>query len=238
MTSLLAHLENLIHAPGCATSYGLNAHTINLSYVYPEFYQALCRADMLYADGASLQLAARLLRKRIPEKVTTTDIWPLACEMATRKGYRFFLLGGEPGLAERARESALRNYPGLDVVGVHHGYFKDRERKVIDLINENRPDILWLGTGEPRQAVWAEKYKNELNVSLVLTCGGMFKIVAGDLRRISGKWRRRGFEWLFRMLQEPGTARRYLLGLPLFGARVLAQCLHCQLQRSSKGLPV
>ena len=64
MPSLLARFEELIQAPGCATSYGLNAHSFNLSYVYPQFYEALSRADMLYADGASLQLAARLLRKK------------------------------------------------------------------------------------------------------------------------------------------------------------------------------
>ena len=226
MPSLLARLEDLIRAPGCATSYGLNAHSLNLSYVYPQFYEALSRADMLYADGASLQLAARMLRKKIPEKVTTTDVWPPACEMAARRGYRFFLLGGEPGLAERARDNALRNYPGLDIAGVHHGYFNGREKEVINLINEKKPDILWLGTGEPRQAVWADKHRDQLDVSLVVTCGGMFKIIAGDLRRVDDKWRRRGFEWLFRMLQEPRTARRYLLGLPLFGARVLAQVLN------------
>jgi N-acetylglucosaminyldiphosphoundecaprenol N-acetyl-beta-D-mannosaminyltransferase len=58
-----------------------------------------------------------------------------------------------------------------------------------------------------------------------LTCGGMFKIVAGDLVRLSSRWRQNGFEWAYRLWQEPSTWRRYLVGLPLFGARVLVQSL-------------
>jgi len=53
----------------------------------------------------------------------------------------------------------------------------------------------------------------------------MFKIVAGDLQRVSPAWQQRGFEWLFRLCQEPRTWRRYLLGLPLFGLRVLRQAV-------------
>jgi N-acetylglucosaminyldiphosphoundecaprenol N-acetyl-beta-D-mannosaminyltransferase len=79
--------------------------------------------------------------------------------------------------------------------------------------------------GDPRQVLWVEKWRHHLEVRLVLTCGGMFKILAGELERLSEPWRRRGFEWLYRLWQEPQTWRRYLLGLPLFGLRVLGQRL-------------
>ena len=65
-----------------------------------------------------------------------------------------------------------------------------------------------------------------------MTCGGMFKIISGELERLSPKWRRNGFEWVFRLWQEPATWRRYLMGLPLFGLRILAQCI-----RGGKRLP-
>ena len=94
---------------------------------------------------------------------------------------------------------------------------------MVATINAARPDILWVGMGDPRQVVWTEKWRRRLQVGLVLTCGGMFKIVAGELARLPEPWRRRGFEWLYRLWQEPGTWRRYLLGLPLFGLRVLGQ---------------
>lgn len=225
MASLLARMEELISAPGCAVAYAVNAHALNLTCRYPDYLEALRRADIVYADGASILLAARLLGGRIPEKLTTTDIWPKACELAMRQGYRFFLLGGEAGLAERAKARALAQYPDLQIVGAHHGYFDIADEQIISRINAARPDILWVGMGDPWQVLWTKAVKGRLEVGLVVTCGGMFKIIAGELKRLSLRWRQRGFEWLYRLVQEPETWRRYLLGLPAFGARVLAQSL-------------
>lgn len=222
MASLLARMEELIAAPGCATAYGVNAHALNLTYRYPDYLQALLQADLIYADGASLLLAARVLGGRLPEKLTTTDIWPRFCQLAAARGLRFFFLGGEPGLAERARDKALEEYPGLQIVGTHHGYFDLNDDGPVAAINAAAPHILWVGMGDPRQALWAEAWRQHLQVSLILTCGGMFKIVSGELDRLPHKWRQRGLEWAYRLWQEPGTWRRYLFGLPAFGLRVLA----------------
>jgi N-acetylglucosaminyldiphosphoundecaprenol N-acetyl-beta-D-mannosaminyltransferase len=225
MDTLLARIETLIAAPGGAVAHGVNAHVINLTYHYPEFLKALRQADLLYADGASLILASRFLGTPLPEKLTTTDIWPRLCELALARGYRFFLLGGEPGLAERAASKALSEYPGLPLVGAHHGYCDFQDENLLAEINAARPDILWVGMGDPRQTFWAAARRQQLQVGLVLTCGGMFKIISGELERLSPKWRKNGCEWVYRLWQEPATWRRYLVGLPLFGLRILAQCL-------------
>jgi N-acetylglucosaminyldiphosphoundecaprenol N-acetyl-beta-D-mannosaminyltransferase len=225
MPSLLSRLEQLIAQPGCAVAYALNAYALNLTYQHPDYLQALHRADVVYADGASLLLAAKLLGRRIPEKLTTTDVWPEACALAVQRGYRFFLLGGEEGLAERARVQALRQYPKLQIIGAHHGYFAFEDDQIVATLNAAHPDILWVGMGDPRQVLWTERVKERLKVGVVITCGGMFKIVAGELERASRQWRQHGFEWLYRLIQEPQTWQRYLLGLPAFGARVLAQRL-------------
>jgi N-acetylglucosaminyldiphosphoundecaprenol N-acetyl-beta-D-mannosaminyltransferase len=225
MDTLLARIAALIAAPGCAVAHGVNAQVINLTYHRPEFLGALRQADLLYVDGASLILASRLLGSRLPEKLTTTDLWPRLCETAVEHGYRFFLLGGEPGLAERAATKALSQYPGLHLVGTHHGYFDLRDESLVAKVNAARPDILWVGMGDPRQILWASTWRRQLQAGLVMTCGGMFKIVSGELARLAPRGRQHGFEWAYRLWQEPGTWRRYLLGLPFFGLRVLAQCL-------------
>ena len=221
MASMLARIEELIAASGCATAYGVNAHSFNLTYRYPDYFQALQQADLLYADGASLLVAARILGGRLPEKLTTTDIWPWICPIAMAQKLRFFFLGGEPGLAERARDKALEQYPGLQIVGTHNGYFDLNDEGPVARINAAAPHILWVGMGDPRQVLWSQTWRQHLQANLIITCGGMFKIVSGELHRVPHKWRQRGFEWVYRLWQEPGTWRRYLLGLPSFGFRVL-----------------
>jgi N-acetylglucosaminyldiphosphoundecaprenol N-acetyl-beta-D-mannosaminyltransferase len=220
---VLARLLELLQTPGCVYTYGVNAHTLNLAAANPRFRQHLLGAALLYADGASLRLAAWLLGQHLPEKITTTDLWPHLCELAVQRGLKFYLFGGEPGLAERARAKAVQTYPGLAIVGVHDGYDAIYAPPTLAAINAAQPDIIWAGLGDPLQAHWAWTVRAQLQARLIITCGGMFKIVAGDLQRLSSPWRQRGLEWLFRLYQEPRTWRRYLLGLPLFGLRVLLQ---------------
>jgi len=225
LPELLQRLAGLWQTPGCAYTYGVNAHSLNLAAGNALFRQRLLAADVVYADGASLLLAARLLGQRLPMKITTTDLWQPLCELAVQHNLRFYLFGGEPGLAERARERALAAYPGLAIVGVHDGYTDIFAPHTIAAINASRADIVWAGLGDPLQATWAWTVRPHLQAKLIITCGGMFKIVAGDLQRVSPAWQQRGFEWLFRLCQEPRTWRRYLLGLPLFGLRVLRQAV-------------
>jgi N-acetylglucosaminyldiphosphoundecaprenol N-acetyl-beta-D-mannosaminyltransferase len=213
----------MLHEPGCAYTFGVNAYTLNLACRDQEFRRHLTAADLIFADGASLLLAARMLGSSLPAKITTTDLWPELCELAVQKQLKFYLFGGEPGLAARARDKALQQYPGLAIVGCHDGYTEIFSPGTIAAINEVQPDILWAGLGDPLQGRWAKTMQSQLNAKLIITCGGMFKIVAGELQRVSYSWQQRGFEWLYRLWQEPQTWRRYLLGLPLFGLRVLRQ---------------
>src|SRR5262249_41993325 len=167
MAALRARLEELVASPGCAVAYAVNAYALNLTYQSPDYLQALRRADLVYADGASILLAARVLGAAVPEKLTTTDVWPQVCALAVRRGYRFFLLGGEEGLAERARARVLTRYPDLQVAGTHHGYFAWEDDRVVSRINAARADILWVGMGDPRQVLWTEKVRGRLSTRLV-----------------------------------------------------------------------
>jgi len=101
MDALVARLEELIAAPGCGAAYGVNAHSLNLACQHPDFREALLTADLIYADGASLLLAARVLGGHLPEKLTTTDIWPRLCPLAVARDYRFFFQIGRASCRER-----------------------------------------------------------------------------------------------------------------------------------------
>jgi N-acetylglucosaminyldiphosphoundecaprenol N-acetyl-beta-D-mannosaminyltransferase len=223
MDGILARIEEEIAVEGCSVAYAVNAHTMNFTYKLPLYKEMLESAEIVYADGQSILLAARILGKPLPEKLTTTDIWPPTCELAQRKGYSFYLLGGEEGLAERTIEVTLQKYPGLRFAGFHNGFFEMDDEKIIEKINAAQPDILWVGMGEPRQFIWAEKHKGRLKARLLITCGGLFKFVSGEVKRAPERVHRSGFEWLFRSIQEPRLIWRYFTGLPLFGLRVLTQ---------------
>jgi N-acetylglucosaminyldiphosphoundecaprenol N-acetyl-beta-D-mannosaminyltransferase len=225
MTSLMAYMEDAMVSPRCATLCAVSAHSLSLSFRCPEYLNALRRADVIYADGASIILGSSMLGKRLPAKLWTGDVWKAACPLAQQRGYRFFLLGGEKGLAEEAKLRTLREHPKLQVVGTHHGYFDFADERIVKIINASRPDLLWVGMGDPAQTLWLDAFKEKLEVGVAITCGGLFKLIAKRIRSAPPHWHKAGFGWLYRILQEPNLWKRYAVDLPTLTVRILAQRL-------------
>ncbi|MFQ6033899.1 MAG: WecB/TagA/CpsF family glycosyltransferase, partial [Candidatus Bipolaricaulia bacterium] len=185
----------------------------------PLLLEAYQRADLVTADGIGLVWASRLLGAPLPERVTGIDMVEELCRRAASKGYRVFLLGGRPGVAAEARVRLEGRFPGLRVVGTHHGFFEDDD-KVIGKINAAEPDILLVGLGVPRQELWMLENKDELEAKLLLGVGGSFDVWSGRLPRAPLLLQKLGLEWLYRLLLQPRRVRRAAV-IPLFLLRVL-----------------
>jgi N-acetylglucosaminyldiphosphoundecaprenol N-acetyl-beta-D-mannosaminyltransferase len=209
----------------------VNVHCLNLCYDDPELRGFLNGADIVFCDGAGVMLAARLLGRRIPERITYADwAWRLAA-FAEAEGFSVYLLGARSGVAQEAARRLQARYPDLQIVGVRHGFFdhaagSPENEAVVKVINGLRPDILLVGMGMPLQEYWLMENRNRLEVGVVLTGGAVFDYVSGGLRRGPRVLTDSGFEWLARLLIEPRRLwRRYLIGNFLFLLRVLRQRL-------------
>jgi N-acetylglucosaminyldiphosphoundecaprenol N-acetyl-beta-D-mannosaminyltransferase len=205
----------------------VNAHVVNQSRVTPGLAAALRRADLVYCDGYGVRLAARVLGRSVPQRMTGADwIWDLAqlCEMG---GHSMYLLGSEPPLARQAAARLRRLYPQLDVVGTHHGFFdleSPHNERVIEDIGDHQPRIVLVGMGTPKQELWVDRYAHQLEGTVVWTVGALFDYVSGHVPRAPRWLADNGLEWIFRLAIEPHRMwRRYLLGNPVFLRRVLTE---------------
>jgi exopolysaccharide biosynthesis WecB/TagA/CpsF family protein len=223
--TLIDHMVDLIKEEGPSLALAVNTHCANMTYKNKAHYDALLKAECVYADGKSLVWAGKVLGEPISTKLTTTDVWPLLCERSLEPGWSHFLLGGpKDGLSSRAAKAMQEAYPGLKIAGSHHGYFDMDDESIINMINGAQPDVLWVGMGDPRQMSWAGKHIERLNCKLLVTCGGMFKFVTGEEPRAPKSWQEAGFEWLYRLMNNPkALIFRYSFGIPLFFMRVFAQ---------------
>jgi N-acetylglucosaminyldiphosphoundecaprenol N-acetyl-beta-D-mannosaminyltransferase len=206
----------------------VNAHYLNLCYEDPKLRDFLNGADVVFCDGVGVMLAARILGRRIPERITYADwAWRMAA-FAAAQGFSLYFLGARPGVAQEAARRLKECYSNLKIVGVRHGYF-DRSadnEAVVQEINASAPDILLVGLGMPLQERWLMENRHKLDVGVALTGGAVFDYVSGALRRGPRFLTENGFEWLARLLVEPRRLwRRYLLGNPLFLLRVFRQRL-------------
>ena len=231
VAELHARILGFVREGGHALVLHANVHGLNLCYRDPGLRSFFNVASLVFCDGSGVMLAARILGERIPERITYADwTWQLAA-FAEREGLSLFFLGARPGVAEIAAVRLEERHPDLKIAGVHHGYFDwtvgaPENEAVVAEINAARPDLLLVGLGMPLQERWLMQNWDRLDARVALTGGAVFDYVSGELKRGPRILTDNGFEWLARLLIEPSRLwRRYVVGNPIFLARVLVQRL-------------
>lgn len=201
----------------------LNAEIVYQAQENPELLRIINEADLVTPDGIGIVWAGQKLSYPIRERVTGIDLLYRLCAEAAQKGWKFYLLGAAPGVAEAAAQQLCANYPGLQICGWHDGYFSDQEvNGIINDIHELQPDLLFVALGAPKQEFWIKQYKQELKVPICIGVGGSFDVVAGIKERAPQWMIKANLEWLHRLLKEPSRFRRQL-ALPKFVMLVLKQ---------------
>jgi len=218
-------VEAIAQAVGPAESFvGLNAHSIYLAERNPEFRDVLLESRR-FCDGFGAHLLAMLQGLPRPQhRNTPTDfMWDIFAR-CTELGKKVYLLGDEPGIAEKFAERLNARHPGL-VCGHHHGFFplgSEEETAIVAEINTLHPHLLCVGMGQPRQEMWTHRLKGELRCAAVVQIGASMAFAVGARRRGPAWATDHGLEWLFRVLSEPRKMfSRYFVEIPWLMARAL-----------------
>lgn len=198
-----------------------NPHSIVESLKDEEFFKALNCADILLPDGIGVVLASKILKKNLKRRISGPDIFINFSKFINDNGgCRYYFLGSTDGVLKKMEERMQNLFPEIEVVGTYSppfGEWSEEDEKIITLVNERNPDVLWVGMTAPKQEKWVYRNKDKLNVSLIGAIGAAFDFFAGTKKR-APKWMREiGLEWLSRFLQEPKRLwRRYLVSIPVF----------------------
>ena len=197
--------------------YIANAATTNLCYENPAYRDCINRGHLVLNDGTGVGWAARWQGRPFSHNHVGTDLIPRICDKGQDWGLRVFLLGGGPGVAERAGNTLSARFPGIAIAGCHHGYVgaQDDER-VCAMINAARPHLLLVAMGNPIQEMWIDRNLRRLDRGAAVGVGGLFDHLAGNLQRAPQWVRTAGIEWMQILLQQPHKWKRYILGNPLF----------------------
>ncbi len=220
----LARLEEFMEEKGQRVVLYVNAHCVNQALRDRRYAAILREADLIYADGMGVVWASRLFGEPLPERLTLGDFLPQLCALCSTRGYRLFIMAGLPGVADHAAHRLKAQFPTLQIVGTHHGYFPPEENDaVIERINQAKPHILLVGMGVPKQEKWIWQYRDRLRVPVMWGVGALFDYYAGKTPRAPVWMRAAGCEWAFRLLVEPRRLwKRYLLGNAFFILRAMA----------------
>lgn len=192
---------------------------------------------MSLVDGMPMVWASRLSGKALPERVAGSDLIFALCEMAARRGFGVFFLGGAAGVAEAAAARLSERYPGLRVVGVESPPFgpmaEEDEQALLARVRSTRPDLLIAAFSQPRGERWIAAHHRETGAAVNVQMGAALDFAAGRVRRAPSWLRRSGLEWAFRLALEP----RRLAGRYLKNAVFLAHALIGPGRTTASGSP-
>ncbi len=191
-----------------------------------EFREALDSAELCLADGIGVVWAMR--RQGCPqyERVPGSDLVPQLARLCARRGWRPFLLGSRPGVAEQAARRLEADNPGLNVAGTYAGSpWPAADEEALRRIAAARPDLLLVAYGAPQQELWIARNRSRLCVPVAIGVGGTFDFLAGRVPRAPVWLRRVHLEWLWRLAVQPSRMRRMAV-LPAYALAVLRGVHH------------
>jgi N-acetylglucosaminyldiphosphoundecaprenol N-acetyl-beta-D-mannosaminyltransferase len=179
-------------------------------------------AELVVPESSGIAWAANQCGTPLEQIVPGIDLFQAMCRVARDTQKSIFLLGAEPGVAEKAAVTLAARYPGLRIAGTHHGYFRRQEDEtaVIAQIRESAADFVFVGMSVPHQEKWIRRNLKAMGAPVVMGIGGSFDVLSGRLRRAPQWLRDLGMEWVFRTAQQPWRIKR-IVHLPLFVLKIL-----------------
>ena len=189
-----------------------NASHLCLMRRDPSLREACRAADMVVADGMSVVWALRLLGRPVPERVAGIDLMTALLAAGSTAGLRVYFLGATTGIVEALVAHCRRRFPGLVVVGSRSGYFtSDDHEAIVEGVHASRPHFLFVGMPSPMKDLFCQRYRDRIQVPVVMGVGGSFDVLAGFIRRAPRALQVTGLEWAWRLMMEPRKLwKRYL----------------------------
>lgn len=223
MHQLLALMPRWLAEPRLHQIATVNPEFIMAAQQDEAFLAVLQAADLCIADGIGIVWAAWLLGRPVPERVAGSELVYLLAALAAEQGWRLFLLGAAPGVAEAAAAVLQQRYPSLIIAGCYAGSPAAEENDaIVARINASAADILYVAYGAPRQDKWIGRNREALtSVRVAVGVGGALDFMTGRATRAPRLMQKLGLEWFYRLIREPWRWRR-MLALPRFALRVLA----------------
>ncbi len=188
------------------------------------FKYSLNKSDLNLCDGRGIQFVS----KQKIERITGVDFMLEICKIAEMENRTVYLLGSESEeVVKKTAENLKLKFPNLQIVGVDKGCKINENAKqlkhqdtrpateelivnkldnnrMLELINQQKPDILFVAFGMGKQEKWiVENLAKIQSVKIAMGVGGAFDYISGSVKRAPLLLRKIGLEWLYRLVRQP-----------------------------------
>lgn len=215
----------------------INPENVVIANQNEQFMHICKNADLALTDGIGVLLAARILGKSVPERVSGSVLLPKLLDLAGAMSSTVVLIGSQANLADSLARCYSRTYPKATFIGTN-GYQNsqnptlEEERDIEAIVRRTRPHFVFLALGSPTQEIWIDTHKKLLEGAICMGVGGAFDYLSGAIQQPQVIIRRMGLEWLYRLTIQPWRIQRQLKRLPIFIGMILKEWLWCIMHRT------
>lgn len=206
MEWLLEYLDkniDLLHGDYICVS---NVHTTITSFEEPEYCSVQNGGIMAIPDGGPLSTVGRKRGFNNMQRTTGPSLMGEIFKITDERGYRHFFYGSKQETLDLLEEKLNENYPGIQIAGMYSPPFRpltdEEDVAVIKMINDTKPDFVWVGLGAPKQENWMAAHQGKID-GLMVGVGAGFDYYAGNIQRAPQWMQKWNLEWVYRLIQDP-----------------------------------
>ena len=191
-----------------------NVNFLMMSRFDEDFRESLLMSDLCPVDGMPLVWVSRLLGIPLQQRLSGSDIFDTLRSRTISPKLRVFLFGGGEGIADTVARKLNQKNGGMACVGsLNPGFGSVDEMSLaptVETINSSQADLLAVFLSARKAQYWLLKNHDRLSVPVRVQLGATINLQVGKIRRAPLFLRKLGFEWLWRIKEEPYLWRRYL----------------------------
>ena len=201
----------------------INPEMIHNARNNKDFSNIINNAEMVVPDGIGVQLGLKILGHKV-SRIAGIDLGKELLKKCAQDNKKVALIGAKPEVNINACKKLKEEFPQLNIVYSHDGYYTDETQITEELISKS-PDLILVALGSPKQEIFIDKIKHHLPNSVLVGLGGSFDVWSGVTQRAPEIYQKLGIEWLYRTLKEPSRFKRIFPTLPLFVLKVIKERL-------------
>ena len=197
-----------------------NVHTV-VTCLSDKELRAITNNALSTMDGVPLVWYANLIHNAgLESTVNGPDLMLKCLDQGRHMGWKHFFLGGTQQVLDDLVVTMQKRYPGVEIVGWHSPPFRplsaEEDQHLVELINAENPEFLWVGLGAPKQEKWIAAHLDRVHAPVQLGVGAAFVFHSGHVARAPRWMQKNGLEWLYRMIKEKRLIKRYFTTNPIF----------------------
>lgn len=203
MDRTVEHLRSLIESGRPNQVVTADSYGLVLAREDSKLAEIYRNASLVTADSSGVVWGLSRSGAKV-ERVSGVDLVDRLCALSAEHGYRIFLLGSAPGVAEQAAEKLKLRHPGCNIVGTRNGFFPVEDSDVVaQEVTPHRPDVLLVAMGIPRQEKFIAQTLQTIGAKVAMGVGGSLDVYSGRVKRAPAVVQKLRLEWLWRLILNP-----------------------------------